>query len=194
MPRARARTLLIRFLAEPCARILLRLHVAPNAVTLLGFLLSGGVAYLFATGSFRAGGALLLVSSLFDLLDGTMARLGGRASAFGALLDSVTDRLSEAAVLLGLLLYYYDQSSQAGVILVYLTLVVSLLVSYVRARGEGLGVATTVGLVTRPERAVILAVGALVQQMLIILGIVAALSFLTAGQRFVHVWRRTRSG
>ena len=193
MPRAIARALLIRYLAEPSARVLLRLHLNPNAVTIMGFILSGGAAYLFATGNFRVGGALFLVGSLFDLLDGTMARLGGQASRRGALLDSVTDRLSEAAVLLGLLLYYYDKSSQAGVILVYLTMVASVLVSYVRARGEGLGVATTVGLVTRPERVVMLAVGAIIQQMLIMLGVVTALSFLVAGQRFVHVWLRTRA-
>ena len=98
-----------------------------------------------------AGGSLILIGGAFDMLDGALARHSGRATSSGAFLDSVVDRLSEAAILFGLLWWYTETTDRLGIILSYTTLVLSVLVSYLRARGEGLGLKTTIGLVQRPE-------------------------------------------
>jgi CDP-diacylglycerol--glycerol-3-phosphate 3-phosphatidyltransferase len=183
---------LTRWFAEPIARTLHRLGLSPNAVTVIGLALSGLAAYLAATGHLLPAGIVVLVSGLFDFLDGALARLAGRATRFGALLDSVADRVAEAAILLGLLLFYTRRDGLVEVLLVYLAFVGSVLVSYVRARAEGLGLGDGEGLVTRPERVVILAVGLMVGQVPIALGVVAALSLLTAGQRLLRAWRASK--
>jgi CDP-diacylglycerol--glycerol-3-phosphate 3-phosphatidyltransferase len=183
---ATLRSLLTRLLAQPGARLLARLGLTPTMVTLLGLLLSGGTAYLVASGRLIPGGILLLVSASFDFLVGALARLTGRATAFGALLDSVADRVSEAAVLLGVLLLALDRDEPALAVLAFLALVASLLVSYVRARAEGLGVQGEVGLLARPERVLLLAAGLLADQLAIALGVIAALGFVTALHRMLH--------
>ncbi|MBI2872847.1 MAG: CDP-alcohol phosphatidyltransferase family protein [Chloroflexi bacterium] len=194
MAHHRARILLTRYFSGPVARLLLALHVGPNAVTLLGLALSGAAAYLLANGHLLAGGAVTLAGGALDAVDGTLARLGGRASSFGAFLDSATDRLSEAAVLLGLLLWYAKETSATGVVLVYLALVLSFMVSYTRARAEGLGLRADVGVMDRALRLLVIALGLMLGFPEVALGIVAALSALTAAQRAVHVWRGTRGG
>ena len=136
-------------------------------------------------------GLLLLVASAMDLLDGALARLTDQASRFGAVLDSTSDRLAESVVLLGLLVLYFDDDSAVGVVLVFLVLVASFMVSYLRARGEGLGFRSDVGLMTRPERIIVLAIGMIVSQVLVALAIIFVLSTFTAGQRFHHLWRET---
>ena len=110
-------------------------------------------------------------------------------SAPGALLDSAADRLSEAMVFLGLLVLYINPLSKPDLVLLYLALIGSFMVSYLRARGEGLGVDCKVGVMTRTERVLVLATGLLVGQVAIALGIIAALSFLTALHRFWHIHR-----
>ena len=189
--RQRARHLFLHGIQTPLIHLLARVGVTPHHLTLLGLLLSGGAAFLASQGWFFAAGALLAVASILDLLDGALARFTGRASARGALLDSLADRLSEAAVLLGLLLYYLTQRPDAWwpPVLVYLALVNGILVSYVRARVEGLGVVSKVGLMTRPERAVVLIAGLLVGWVEVTLGIIAALSLVTWVHRFTDAWR-----
>lgn len=182
------------YLVQPLAALLEKVGLTPNGATLVGLALSFVSAYLLFVGEFLLGGLLFLLSGLFDLLDGVLARRRKAVSPFGAFLDSVADRVGEAAVLLGLLGYYTRQDDFELVILVYLALVFSFLVSYLRARAEGLGLSGSGGLATRPERVVILAVGLLVDQVPIALGVVAALSLFTVGQRFLAAWKETRGG
>ena len=194
MHRAQARRVMARYFEEPAARLLHTLKLTPTAVTITGLVLNLGVAYLAAVDLLLPAGLLLIVASVFDMLDGALARLTGRESRFGALLDSVSDRFGEAAVLFGLLVLFYNDDSAAGVVLAFLAMVASFMVSYLRARGEGLGIRSDVGIMTRPERMVILTVGMLVGHMLVPLGIIVTLSTLTAGQRLHHLWGQTRVG
>ena len=124
-------------------------------------------------------------------MDGTLARLAGRRSRFGAFLDSTVDRLSEAAIYLGLLVHYTQQGGRQESFLIYATIVGSLMVSYARARAECIGIECKMGILTRFERAVVLVVGLILNQMLITLWIMAILSNFTALQRMYHVWRAT---
>ena len=194
MHRAQARRVMARYFEEPAARLLHTLKLTPTAVTIIGLVLNLGVAYLAAVGLLLPAGLLLLVASTLDLLDGALARLTGRESTFGALLDSLSDRLGEAAVLFGLLVLFFNDESATGVFLVSLTMVASFMVSYLRARGEGLGIRSDVGIMTRPERMVVLTVGMLVGHVLVPLGIILVLSTVTVGQRLHHLWRQTRVG
>ena len=151
-------------------------------------------AYLLSTGYLWAGGVVLLVSGVFDLLDGALARATNRASDFGALLDSVVDRISEMLVLMGLLIFFLQLSSTEGVILVYLTLGCSVLVSYLRARAESLGVECKVGIMARPGRVISLGVGLVLGHwwltgLLTVIAVTAGLSLLTLVQRLLHTWR-----
>jgi CDP-diacylglycerol--glycerol-3-phosphate 3-phosphatidyltransferase len=175
------------------ARLLAKAGVSPNALTLFGLVLAVGVAWVLFTGRFFLGGFLVLVSGAFDLLDGAVARASGRSTTFGALLDSAFDRLSEAALFLGLLAFYAGQGMYQESMLVGAALVGSMMTSYVRARAEGLGLECDVGVFTRPERVILLAVGLIINQMLVVLWIIAVLANAIAFQRLYHVWRETRS-
>lgn len=187
--RTQARNVLARYVELPTARLLGRMGLSPGKVTVIGLLLSGATAYLLSVGQFVEGGLLLLLASALDMADGALARLQGRATAAGALLDSSADRISEAVVFLGLLVFYISPLSIPEVLLIFLALVGSFMVSYLRARGEGLGVDSKVGVMTRPERVVVLAVGLLIGQVAVALGIIAALSYITSLHRFWHIQR-----
>lgn len=180
-------------LGDPVARLIAKTGLTPNALTIVGFLLNIGVAVLLAMGHLFIGGFLLLFSGVFDLLDGALARVTGQSTRFGAILDSTLDRFSEAIVLFGLLLFYTYLPSTREILLIFATLVGSLMVSYVRARAEGLGLRCEVGLFTRPERVILLAAGLIFGQILIyILWILAVGTNLTALRRFLYLWRQTR--
>ena len=182
-----------RFFEEPLARLLTSVKLSPNSVTLLGLAAVSAAGYLAASGRFLPAGLVLLLASVMDMLDGAMARLSGRVTSFGAALDSIVDRLTEAIVLLGLLLFYLGEDDDAGAFLASVTIVASFMVSYIRARGEGLGVTMKEsGLVTRTERVVVMVVGLLISQVRIALVVVLAMSVFTAGQRMFHLWRGTR--
>ena len=187
--RTQARDVLASYVERPTARLLERVGLSPNKVTVIGLLLSGATAYLLGIGQFFVGGILLILASALDMADGALARLQGRATAAGALLDSTADRVSEAAVFLGLLVFYVSPTSKLEVLLIYLALVGSFMVSYLRARGEALGVDCKIGVMTRPERVLVLAAGLLINQLAVALGVIAALSFLTALHRFWHIHR-----
>ena len=181
----------------PVAKGLAYLGLSPNTVTIFGLLIAGAAAYLVSVGYLWAGGIALLVSGLLDLFDGALARVTSRVSPFGALLDSFVDRASEAAVLLGLLVFYLSRSSVEGVVLVYLALVGSMLVSYLRARAEGLGIECRVGVMTRPERVAALAVGLVLGHwwwpaLFVALGLIAALTLITVVQRLFHARQNLR--
>jgi CDP-diacylglycerol--glycerol-3-phosphate 3-phosphatidyltransferase len=185
------------YLTQPVVRLLTRTAITPNALTWLGFLISLGAAALIVTGHLFAAGFTVLVAGLFDMLDGALARHISRTTRFGAILDSTLDRITEAILLLSILVLYAREPSTIGVILVGIALPGSLLVSYIRARAEAAGVECKVGLFTRAERVVILALGLLLSQtgyaLFIALGIIALFSFFTAGQRLLYVWRQVRT-
>ena len=198
MNRAAARRLLRAYIEEPVARTLARLGVSPNVITLAGLVGACGSAYLLSVGSLALGGVVMLAAGVLDLFDGAVARLTGRASKFGALLDSTADRVSEAVVLLGLLVFYMEEPSTLGAVLAFAAMVGSMMVSYVRARAEGLGVHWTGGVMTRPERVAVLGAAAIVGQwwgpaVLAALAAIAALTTLTTLQRVFYV-RRVLSG
>ena len=139
-----------RKLLEPLVNLLVKLHVHPHILSIIGLLLSLGVSVLYAKGFFLQAGLLLLFAGLFDALDGEVARKSGLGSTFGALLDSTLDRFSEFFVFGGLLYYYHNNI--ASFVLLYLALFSSLMVSYLRARGEGLGVSVRAGPMDRTGR------------------------------------------
>lgn len=139
------------------ARGAVALGLTPNAVTVLGLVPAVAAGAAFASGQVRLGGLFLLISGMMDMLDGAVARVAENESKFGALLDSTIDRYAEITVYLGLAILYRDSAALIGVIL---ALSGSLMVSYVKARAEGLGLTCNIGLLQRPERLIILMVGA----------------------------------
>ena len=167
-------------------------------VTMIGLLIAGVAAYLIGVGLWWAGGLVALFAGIFDMFDGALARNTGRASDFGALLDSTIDRVSEAVVLLGVLAYYLSGDNDLGAMLVYCALVGSIMVSYMRARSEGLGIECKVGVMQRPERVALTGFGLIVAHwipvvMLVVLGVITALTVFTAVHRLVHTQRTLES-
>ena len=166
-------------------------------LTLFGLVLNTVAAVLLVTNHLVAGGVMIIVAGLFDTLDGALAKITNRMSAFGAFLDSITDRYSEAIILLGLLLfYYYHQGIQAvtEVVLIYVILVGSMMISYARARAGALHIQNEVGVMARPERIILLAIGLLfrIELLLPVLWILAIGTQFTALQRIIYVWQVTK--
>jgi CDP-diacylglycerol--glycerol-3-phosphate 3-phosphatidyltransferase len=180
-----------RVFLEPMARFISATGVSPNVITVIGFLLMVGVAAVLAWGHLLLGGILITAVALFDAVDGTLARMMGRTSRFGAFLDSTLDRFSEAVIFLGLFIYFSGQDQKLELLLIYATVVGSLMVSYARARAEGIGVPLKEGLFTRLERVFLLVVGLLFNQLTFVLWVLAIFSNLTAVQRMYLVWRIT---
>ncbi len=174
-------------LLSSIARLISRTGVSPNILTLSGFLATLGVSYVLALGHERVAGLLIIPVGLFDALDGALARAMDKASPFGAFFDSTLDRFAEIALYLGLLYLY--RGSTLEPVLIYLAITGSLMVSYTRARAEGLGLECKVGLFTRFERLAVLVVGLLLEQTFIALIILAIFSNLTALQRMWYVRR-----
>ena len=183
-------------LTEPVVRFLSRTPITPSAITWFGFLLTVGAAALIIKEHLLAAGFIVLIAGFFDILDGALARRTNQATRFGAVLDSTLDRLSEAVLLLGILVLYAGEQSITGILLVGFALIGSLLVSYVRARAEALGLECQVGLFTRAERVIVLALGLLLNQisyaLIIALAIIVMFSFFTVGQRLLYVWQQTK--
>lgn len=166
---------------------LLKVGLTPNLITILGLLGNIGAALFISKGKFIIGGIIALAVGTFDAIDGTMARLSGEPSKFGCLLDSLIDRYSEMTLLLGILVYFSSINNNTGIILVYLALCGSFLVSYIRARAEGLGVEVRKGILTRVERLLILVISLLFRQPLMGVLIIALLGNFTALQRLWFV-------
>jgi len=167
--------------------------ITPDILTCLALIINIAAAVVIAYNHLIIGGVLVLVSGLFDILDGALARSTNKATRFGALLDSTFDRLSEAVVFIGLLILYVGKVDLLATTLISLAMVGSFLTSYVRARAEGLGLECQTGLFTRTERVIILVLGLIFSRFLIVaLSIIVVLSFVTVGQRMVHVWKETR--
>jgi CDP-diacylglycerol--glycerol-3-phosphate 3-phosphatidyltransferase len=178
-------------------RPLVQFGITPNSITIVGFFLNVLTAVVIGTGRLSTGGALLLFSAAFDMLDGAMARVTDQQSRFGAFLDSVLDRYSESAILLGLLYVEVKLDHIGTAVLVYAVAVGSIMISYARARAEGLGLDAKVGIAPRPERVLILGAGlvfpgpATGTTVVVALWILAVLTHFTAVQRLVYVWKQT---
>jgi CDP-diacylglycerol--glycerol-3-phosphate 3-phosphatidyltransferase len=180
------------YFTDPLVRVLARTPITPNSLTWFGFALAIGAAVLVALGHLLIAGFVVFIGGFFDMLDGALARRTKRVTPFGAVLDSTLDRLSEGVILLGILVLYAREESAIGILLVGIVLIASMLVSYIRAKAESLGLECLVGLFTRPERVIVLALGLLVNQLEIALAIIAAFSFFTVGQRLIYVWRQIK--
>jgi len=193
---------------DPFLRLLLRLHITPNVVTVAGLTGNMVAAWLFVMAAQRVGsdeasayalvtwgGGVILLAGLLDMMDGRLARLGGSSSKFGALLDSSLDRYSELFTLSGiaLLLLRIGDDWFWAAIATFAAIIGSVMVSYVRARAEGLGISCKVGLMQRPERVVVTAIAAIVTGitaspcwLAIGMSVIAILSNLTALWRILH--------
>ncbi len=177
---------------DPIAALFNRLGLMPNTMTIIG--LAGNMvgAYLIARGQMTIGGLLILAMGPVDALDGTMARLRGESSEFGAFVDSVTDRYSELVIFGALIYYFITQSNWSAAVIAYIAAVGAVLVSYIRARASSLGYETKVGILTRLERYLVLAPSLVLNIPLIGLWIIAVLANVTAIQRIWDVRRQGR--
>jgi CDP-diacylglycerol---glycerol-3-phosphate 3-phosphatidyltransferase len=186
-----------RGIARKVAQIFTGLpFITPNVLTLFGFVLNAIVAYLLATQHLVWGGVMMLFAGLFDMLDGALAKITNQVTDFGGFLDSVVDRYSEAVILFGMLLYYYQEPNNKGlveIVLLYTILVGSMMISYARSRAGMLGIANEVGLLARPERIILLGIGLLAPTILLdpILWILAIGTQVTAIQRIFYVYQVT---
>lgn len=190
------RRILTRWAEAPLAAVsepLSRFGVSPDHVTWAGALLTLAAAALLLAGHLPAAGTLFLVASVLDMLDGALARAGNRATAYGAFLDSTLDRVGEGAVFAAMAYRFAETGAPVDAGLVVLALLAALLVSYTRARAEGLGVQCRVGLLTRPERVIILGLGMLTARLDIAVYLLVILGVVTVVQRVLHVRRQLRS-
>lgn len=176
----------------PIARFLARYHVHPNTLTLIGCLLNVGIAVVLSTGRLTLGGWLLALTAPLDALDGALARVMGQQSRLGAFLDSTLDRVSEAALLSGLAAHFLRQGFGLEVVLAFVALAGSMLVSYTRARAEGLGVSCKGGIFTRMERVAVLTAGLILGLPTATLWVLAIGANLTALQRILYVYQRAQ--
>ena len=175
------------------AALVARTGATPNTLTLLGFLGMAAAGILCASGSFFFAGLVVAASCVFDALDGALARVTGAASPFGAFLDSFLDRYAEAAVYGGLVVYYAGAGTISGVEAAFAAAIGSLMVSYARARAEGLGIECRTGLFARPERIAVLVAGLVTGFVLPALVVLAVATNVTAARRLLAVRGATLS-
>ena len=183
-------------LLNPLVILLVSLKIYPKILTMSGLVASAVSCYFFAKGSLFWGGIMIIIVGLSDILDGQIARYTGKTSRFGAFLDSTIDRYTEGFVYLGLIIYFWEKSLLV-VILIMIAVIGSLLVSYVKVRGEGLGIECLVGLMQRKERLIVLILGSILGSLKytgniflgLAIGIIAVLSHFTVIQRMMYVRR-----
>ena len=181
-------------LIDPISRALAGARIHPHVLTVTGFILSLAAANFFRIGHFFWAAVAIILAGTCDVLDGRIARASGKGSTYGALFDSTIDRYSEIFIFLGLTWFYYDRS-RATVLIILLAVAGSMMVSYTRARAEGLGLECRVGLLQRQHRIILLVAGALLGAipgtryvaMLAAIWIIAVLANITAVQRVVHI-------
>jgi CDP-diacylglycerol--glycerol-3-phosphate 3-phosphatidyltransferase len=178
-------------------------RVSPDVLTITGLALNGVACTLFAfaggkdytaPGLLRAGGLVAFLASIFDVMDGRVARRRGRGTKFGAYLDSTMDRYSDMVLYMGLMILYARLKETPFMVLVWVAAFGSFMTSYARARAESLIPRCTVGLLERPERIVLLVIGALTNRMAAVLWLIAVLSNLTALQRVVYTYVELKRG
>lgn len=173
-------------------RVLALSKIHPNVLTFLGLLINIGAAALLARGQFRWAGAVIIGAGLFDMVDGRVARETNRVTRFGGFFDSVLDRYSDLALLVGLLVWYGSINRPFYVVLTSIVMTASVMVSYVRARAENTIPACKVGFMERPERVVLLIIGALFDAMPQVLWVIAVLGNLTVVHRMIFTWQETK--
>jgi CDP-diacylglycerol--glycerol-3-phosphate 3-phosphatidyltransferase len=190
----------VRAILDPIVRLALAMHVTANTVTVLGLVITVVAAILIGSGGLLAGALILMGGSLLDAVDGALARATGGGTPFGGFLDSTIDRASEAIVYLAIAAYYLQSSSPTWPVLAaFIALAGSFMVSYSRARAEGIGVSAAVGIAPRTERLVLIIAGlglaglGIGPALIAALWIIAALTVATTAQRIWHVWRLTAS-
>lgn len=174
-------------LDRPLFPIAKGIKLNPNLLTVTGFLITA-IAAVVIPMNLRLGGLLILFGAFFDVLDGVVARVNGRTTKFGAFLDSLLDRYSDAFIFLSIAWYFSERGDYTGVSLSIGTMVGALLVSYARARGEGLGIDSQEGLMERPERIILLIFATLTGWLKPVLWIMLILTHLTVVQRSYKVW------
>jgi CDP-diacylglycerol--glycerol-3-phosphate 3-phosphatidyltransferase len=179
-------------LTKPLLPILSKTGLTPDFITWFGLIINIIAAWLITANNLLIAGLLVLFSGLLDILDGALARYTSKTTVFGSLLDSSFDRLSEAILLFGLLVVSLRNGNDLEALIIFGVLISSFLVSYVRARAEGLGLECKVGLFTRVERVIILALGLMINQVLIALIILLVFSFFTFGQRLFSMYRQVK--
>jgi CDP-diacylglycerol--glycerol-3-phosphate 3-phosphatidyltransferase len=186
-----------RVITDPLVPLISKLRLTPDIMTLIGLILNLLAAVVIAFGHLLIGGIVFLLAGLFDMLDGALARYMEKTTRFGALFDSTVDRITEGALFLSFIFItspsIWPNNTTWQLVLIFLAMIGSFLTSYIRARAEGLDIECTVGLFTRVERVIILALGLLLNQVFIALAIIVVLSFVTVGQRFIHVWRNIKN-
>src|SRR5437660_8252147 len=179
---------IIRKIVEMLA--LSRIH--PNVLTFIGLVINVWAAFLFAAGRFRAAGLVVLGAGLFDMVDGRVARETNRVTKFGGFFDSVLDRYSDLLLLMGLLVYYASINRFFYIVLTAIVMTGSVMVSYTRARAECTIPKCKVGFLERPERVVLIIIGALFDRMAPVLWVIAMLSNLTVVHRMIYTWQETK--
>jgi len=179
------------FLDAPLGFIARRIPFSPNVLSVTGFLITAAAAFIIPY-HLLLGGIFIMIGGIFDMLDGIVARTTGRATKFGAFLDSVLDRYSDAFLFLSIAWYLAAHGDHTGSFLSIGTLVGAFLISYARARAEGLGASCHTGILERPERIILLIVGTVTGLIVPVLWILLVLTHLTVLQRIFHVWNGTR--
>jgi CDP-diacylglycerol---glycerol-3-phosphate 3-phosphatidyltransferase len=166
--------------------------IHPNVLTFLGLVINMAAAALLAVGRFRLAGAVIIGAGLFDMVDGRVARETNRVTRFGGFFDSVLDRYSDLALLVGLLVWYGSINRPFYVVLTAIAMTGSVMVSYTRARAENTIPTCKVGFMERPERVVLVIIGALFLHMAQVLWVIAVLSNLTVVHRMIFTWQETK--
>lgn len=179
--------LIFKSIIDPIAAFLNSTGLTPNAVTLLGLAGTTAAAYLLSQGKMTIGAIVLFLFVIVDAFDGTMARLRGESSDFGAFVDSVSDRYAEFITFGGLLYYFLSQENYPGVMVTFAATAGSVLVSYVKARAEGVGFTAKVGILTRVERYIVLIPLLIFNQPFLAVAVIALLGNITAFQRIAYV-------
>lgn len=175
-------------LDKPLTPLARKIPLHPNVLTLGGFVITI-VAALVIPLNLKLGGVFILLGGICDMLDGVLARVNDRATSFGAFLDSLLDRYSDAFLFLSLSWYLAGSGNHTGAFLSIGTMVGALLVSYARARGEGLGIQNHAGIMERPERLILLILGTLTGWLVPILWLMFVLTHVTVVQRSYAVWK-----
>jgi CDP-diacylglycerol---glycerol-3-phosphate 3-phosphatidyltransferase len=181
-----------KYVFDRIVSVFVRHRVNPNILTGIGLFINLVAAYFFAFGYFRWAGLTIIAAAVFDLTDGPVARLSKRVTPFGGFLDSVLDRYSDLLLLTGVLVYYSRVSRFWYVILVAAAMIGAIMTSYARARAENVIPSCKVGFLERPERIVLLIIGALFNRIAAVLWVIVVFSNLTVLHRIIHTYRETQ--
>jgi CDP-diacylglycerol---glycerol-3-phosphate 3-phosphatidyltransferase len=180
------------YLFRTVVRSFAEARINPNILTFIGFCINVVAAYLFAYGYFRWAGATIFLASIFDLTDGPVARTTKRVTPFGGFIDSVLDRYSDLILLIGLLIYYGRINRFWYVTLVAVAMIGSVMTSYTRARAENLIASCKIGFLERPERIVLILIGAIFDRMAPVLWVIVVFSHVTVIHRILHTYRESQ--